>query len=195
YCFTLDSGSCMPVDSSGQVVFDNVTDGAHTVTESANLAHSGYTFDSGAGTNCVFAGSTATATVAAGTTATNASCTFKNKLTAPPKVTVTKSCPNGAANSGDRFQVQLNGSNVGTALACGGSIDVNPTAGQAYAITEAAAGTTDFSNYTSSSSTGCAGTLANFGDSASCTITNTLKAAAKVTVTKACPNGKANDGD
>src|SRR5437588_6491850 len=191
YCFTLDSGTCTAIDSSGQVTFTAVSDGAHTVTESSNLAHAGYTFDSGTGTNCVFSGSAATATVASGTTATNASCTFKNKLTAQPKVTVTKSCPNGAANSGDRFQVQLNGSNVGTALACGGSLDVNPTPGQAYTITESAAGTTDFANYTSSSSAGCSGTL-SFGGTATCTITNTRKALPKVTGTKACPNGPAN---
>ncbi len=194
YCFTLDSGTCTPIDASGQVTFTGVSDGAHTITESSNLAHPGYTFDSGTGTNCVFSGSTATATVAAGTTATNAACTFKNKLTAPPKVTVTKSCPNGPANAGDRFQVQLNGSNVGTALTCGGSLDVNPTPGQAYTITEAAAGTTDFANYNSSLSAGCSGTL-SFGGTAACTITNTLKAAPKVTVTKACPDGPAGSGD
>jgi len=194
YCFMLDSGACTPIDSSGQVVFVNVVDGAHTITESSNLAHPGYTFDSGVGTNCTFAGSTATATVAQGTTATNASCTFKNKLTAPPKVTVTKSCPTGAANSGDRFQVRLNGVDAGTALACGGSIDVSPTPGQAYSVTEAAAGTTDFANYTSSLGSGCAGTL-TFGGTATCTITNTRKAAPKVTVTKSCPGGPANAGD
>jgi uncharacterized repeat protein (TIGR01451 family) len=194
YCFTLDSGTCTAIDSSGQVVFSAVSDGPHTITESNNLQNSGYTFDSGTGTNCTFNGSTATATVAAGTTATNASCTFKNKLTAPPKVTVTKSCPNGAANAGDRFQIQLNGSNVGTALACEGSIDVNPTPGQAYSITEAAAGTTDFANYTSSLSAGCSGTL-SFGGTATCTITNSRKALPKVTVTKSCPNGPANAGD
>jgi uncharacterized repeat protein (TIGR01451 family) len=194
YCFTLDAGTCTPINASGQVTFAAVSDGSHTITESSNLAHPGYTFDSGTGTNCTFSGSTATATVASGTTATNASCTFKNKLTAQPKVTVTKSCPNGAANSGDRFQVQLNGTNVGTALACGGSIDVNPAPGQAYSITEIAAGTTDFANYTSSLSSGCAGTL-TFGGTASCTITNTLKAAPKVTVTKSCPSGPAASGD
>src|SRR5439155_22301867 len=107
----------------------------------------------------------------------------------------TKSCPNGAANTGDRFQVQNNGSNAGTALACSGSLDIPATAGQAYAMTEAAAGTTDLANYTSSLGTGCSGTLAHFGDSASCTITNTLKAAPKVTVTKACPDGTAGGGD
>jgi len=40
YCFTLDGGSCTPIDSSGQVVFVNVTDGAHTITESSNSLHS-----------------------------------------------------------------------------------------------------------------------------------------------------------
>ena len=194
YCFTLDAGTCTAIDANGQVTFATVSDGAHTITESSNLAHAGYTFDSGTGTNCTFSGSTATATVASGTTATNAACTFKNKLTAPPKVTVTKSCPNGAANSGDRFQVQLNGSNAGSALACGDSLDVNPTPGQAYTITEAAAGTTDFANYSSSLSAGCSGTL-SFGGTAACTITNTLKAAPKVTVTKSCPNGPAASGD
>jgi uncharacterized repeat protein (TIGR01451 family) len=194
YCFTMDSGTCAAVDSNGQAVFTAASDGPHTITESNNLQSSGYTFDSGTGTNCTFNGSTATATVAAGTTATNASCTFKNKLTAPPKVTITKSCPNGAANASDRFQVQLNGSNVGTALACGGGIDVNPTAGQSYSITEAAAGTTDFNNYTSSLSAGCSGTL-SFGGTATCTITNSRKALPKVMVTKSCPNGPANPAD
>jgi uncharacterized repeat protein (TIGR01451 family) len=194
YCFTLDSGTCTSVDSNGQVVFNAVSDGPHTITESSNQLHSGYTFESGVGTNCTFSGSTATATVAQGPTATNASCTFKNKLTAPPKVTVTKSCPSGAANSGDRFQARLNSVDAGTALACGGSVDVNPTAGQAYSITEGAAGTTDFTNYTSSLSAGCSGTL-TFGGTAACTITNTRKAAPKVTVTKSCPAGPASSGD
>ncbi|TML85180.1 MAG: DUF11 domain-containing protein [Actinobacteria bacterium] len=196
YCFTLDGGTCTPIDSSGQVVFAKVTDGAHTITESANLAQSGYTFDSGTGTNCTFSQGTATATVAQGTTATNATCTFKNKLTAPPKVTVTKSCPQGAADADDRFQIQLNGSNAGTALACGGTVDVNPTAGQAYTITEVAGnGTTNLGDYTSSSSGGCAGTL-NFGGTNTCTITNTLKALPTVTVTKDCdPNAGADADD
>ncbi len=196
YCFTLDAGACTPIDSSGQVVFANVADGTHTITESANLAHSGYTFDSGTGTNCTFSQGTATATVAQGTTATNATCTFKNKLTAPPKVTVTKSCSPGPADADDRFQIQLNGSNVGGALACGGTLDVNPTAGQAYAITEVAGNaTTNLGDYTSSSSSGCSGTL-NFGGTDTCTITNALKALPTVTVTKDCvPNAGADADD
>jgi uncharacterized repeat protein (TIGR01451 family) len=194
YCFTLDSGTCTAIDASGQLVFANVSDGTHTITESNNLQNSGYTFDSGTGTNCTFVGSTATATVAAGTTATNASCTFKNKLTALPKVTVTKSCPNGAADTGDRFQVQLNGQNAGTALVCGGSLDVNPTPGQAYSVTEVAAGTTNLSDYTSGTSAGCSGTL-NYGGTADCTITNTLKALQSVTVTKDCAPDAGADAD
>ena len=195
YCFTLDSGTCTAIDSSGQVVFANVSDGAHTITESANLAHAGYTFDSGTGENCTFTGSTATATVAQGTTATNATCTFKNKLTAPPKVTVTKSCSPGPADADDRFQVQLNGSNTGSALACGGTLDVAPTPGQAYSITEVAGnGTTNLADYTSSLSTGCSGTL-NFGGTATCTITNTLKALPTVTVTKDCDSNGGADAD
>jgi len=123
-------------------------------------------------------------------------CTITNTLKAAPKVTVNKVCPGGKASSGDRFQVKLDGSNAGESpLDCGGSLDVTVTAGAAYAITEGAAGTTDLANYTSSRSDDCSGTLANFGDTATCTITNTLKAAPKVTVTKACPNGKANSGD
>jgi uncharacterized repeat protein (TIGR01451 family) len=195
YCFTLDAGTCTAIDSNGQVVFANVSDGAHTITESANLAHAGYTFDSGTGTNCVFNGSTATATVAQGATATNATCTFKNKLTAQPKVTVTKSCSPGPADADDRFQVQLNGSNAGAALACSGTLDVNPTPGQPYSITEVAGNaTTNLADYTSSLSAGCSGTL-NFGGTASCTITNTLKALPTVTVTKDCDPNVGADAD
>jgi uncharacterized repeat protein (TIGR01451 family) len=196
YCFTLDAGTCTAIDASGQVVFANVSDGAHTITESSNLAHAGYTFDSGTGTNCVFNGSTATATVAQGATATNATCTFKNKLTAQPKVTVTKSCSPGPADADDRFQVQLNGSNAGAALACSGSLDVNPTPGQAYSITEVAGNaTTNLADYTSSLSAGCSGTL-TYGGTATCTITNTLKALPTVTVTKDCdPNAGADADD
>jgi len=123
------------------------------------------------------------------------SCTITNTLKAAPKVTVTKLCPNGAAGSGDRFQAKLDGQDTGDPLACAGSLDVSVTPGAAYAITEGAAGTTDLANYTSSLSEDCSGTLANFGDTATCTITNTLKDAPKLTVNKVCPNGKANDGD
>src|SRR5207249_1264577 len=58
-------------------------DGQHTITETQLVFTQGtYTFDSGSGTNCTFSGSTATATVASGTTATDATCIFNNKKTA-----------------------------------------------------------------------------------------------------------------
>jgi uncharacterized repeat protein (TIGR01451 family) len=111
-------------------------------------------------------------------------CTITNELKPAPAVTVTKACPNGAAAASDRFQVQLGGKAVGDALACGGHLTVNVDAGAAYSIDEAAAGTTDLANYTTSRSDGCAGTLAHFGDTASCTITNTLKPAPILLVIK-----------
>jgi hypothetical protein len=82
YCFTLDGGSCVPTDSSGQVLFSNVTpDGDHTVTETQlDFTQGIYEFVSGSGTNCTFSDSTATAEVYAGTTATNATCIFNNGL-------------------------------------------------------------------------------------------------------------------
>src|SRR5207244_2521567 len=123
------------------------------------------------------------------------SCTITNTLKAAPKVTVTKSCPNGKANAGDRFQAKRNGSSVGDPLDCAGSTDVSVTAGGAYSIAEGAAGTTDLDNYSTTLSEGCSGTLAHFGDTASCTITNSLKESPKVTVTKSCPNRRANAGD
>src|SRR5207244_3379847 len=80
-----------------------------------------------------------------------ATCTITNTLKAAPKVTVTKACPNGKANDGDRFQVKRNGINVGAPLDCGAEAndhtDVTVTAGVAYTITEGAAGTADLANY------------------------------------------------
>jgi uncharacterized repeat protein (TIGR01451 family) len=122
------------------------------------------------------------------------SCTITNTLKAAPKVTVTKVCQ-VKASSGDRFQVKLDDSDTGAPLDCGDSLDVSVAVGTDYVITEGAAGTTDLANYTSSLSEDCSGKLANFGDTATCTITNTLKDAPKLTVNKVCPNGKANDGD
>src|SRR5207247_97450 len=129
-------------------------------------------------------------------------CTITNTLKAAPKVTVTKACPGGKASSGDRFQVKRNGTNVGTPLDCGAETndhtDVIVTAGAAYNIAEGAAGTTDLANYTTTFGEGCSGTLAHFGDTADCTITNTLKAAPKLTVVKHVVNdngGTKNAGD
>src|SRR5438093_3784129 len=190
YCFTLDGGSVQCTDSNGGTVFQNVTpDGNHTITESQNP---GYGFDHGSGTtNCTFSGSTATAAIAAGRPATAATCSFYNKLLPAPVVTVSKVCSAKAAST-DRFGVVLNGSPTGDALDCGGSAQVQVTPGQAYTIAEAGAGTpaADLANYSIGYSAGCSGTLIN-GQTGTCTITNTLKAAPVVTVMKSCPNGKA----
>src|SRR5205085_5180576 len=124
------------------------------------------------------------------------SCTITNTLEAAPVVTVTKSCPNGKAATGDRFQVKSNGTEVGSPLDCGTSLGVLPGPGVAYTITEGAAGTTDLSNYeTPVYSAGCSGALAHFGDTATCTITNTLKTQPVVHVTKTCATEKAAPGD
>src|SRR5205823_1798221 len=97
-----------------------------------------------------------------------ASCTITNSLKEPPKVTVTKSGPNGKANAGDRFQAKRAGRDGGEALDCAGSTDVSVAAGDAYSIAEAAAGTTDLANYTTTFGEGCEGTLVHFGDTANC---------------------------
>src|SRR5207249_4591828 len=81
-------------------------------------------------------------------------------------------CPNGKANASDRFQVKRNGTNVGSALDCDGSVDVTVTAAQQYTITDAGARATALANYGSSFGDGCTGTLAHFGDTSSCTLTN-----------------------
>ncbi|MBA3366941.1 MAG: hypothetical protein H0U03_14370, partial [Actinobacteria bacterium] len=126
-------------------------------------------------------------------------CTFTNTKKPPnATVAVTKSCPNNANATTDRFQVKLGANNVGDPLACGGSLNVTVPANTNYTITEAAAGTTDFSNYeTPQYSAGCSSTTGGLagGGSATCTITNTLKANPVVTVTKACPDGPDADTD
>ena len=82
YRFCLDVSTCLSTDANGQVQFINVTpDGAHAITEQQLLFNQGtYVFDSVVNaTNCVQNGTAATATVAAGATPTNATCTFRNK--------------------------------------------------------------------------------------------------------------------
>ncbi len=155
-------------------VFSDLT-GTVTVTEAAagTTTLDNYTQSS--------SGCSALALVRGGTQLT---CTLTNTLKAAPTVSVDKACPNGKANAGDRFQVKRNGTNVGTALDCDGTTEVTVTAGVAYTITEGAAGTADLANYTTAFGEGCSGTLAHFGDTADCTITNTLKAAPKLTVIK-----------
>src|SRR5205823_3089242 len=117
----------------------------------------------------------------------SATCTITNARKSPPVVTVTKSCPNGKAADGDRFQVKLGGNAAGAPLDCDDSVDLHPTAGTRYTITARRAADLDLGNYDAPAyAAGCTGTLAHFGDSATCTITNALKNAPTVTVTKGC---------
>src|SRR5207247_2666831 len=115
-----------------------------------------------------------------------------------PTVLVTKNCaPDAGADADDRFQITNNDSNTGSPLACEGSLTLTLQGGAAFDIDEVAGNqTTDLSNYTETRSAGCtdADGLAR-GETGSCTITNTLKAAPTVTVNKVCPDGKANAGD
>jgi len=80
YSFTLDGTTTLSTNASGQVIFTNITpNGAHSITETQlDFSQGTYQFISGSGVNCTFVGSTATATVSSGTTATNASCNFNN---------------------------------------------------------------------------------------------------------------------
>ncbi len=79
--------TCRSTDANGQVVFTNVPDGSHAITEQQlDFSQGTYAFVSGSGTGvnggtCTFSGSTATATVVGDTTnPDSATCTFNNGL-------------------------------------------------------------------------------------------------------------------
>ncbi len=97
WAFSLDGAAAVPTNSDGKVVFTNVTpNGIHTVTEVNGPANQ--SFISGSGTNCIFNGSVASATVTSGTTATDATCIFNNGA-AGAKLTIIKDAkPNNAQN-------------------------------------------------------------------------------------------------
>jgi hypothetical protein len=128
-------------------------------------------------------------TVASDGTAT---CTVVNTPKAAPQLTISKSCPNSAAASTDRFQAQNNGSNVGAALACGDSVTVTLTPNTGYSISEVAAGTpaANLANYTTTYSTDCSNSsgLARGAATPTCTITNTLRKFTVVTLV--CEGGQ-----
>jgi len=97
--FSLDEGAPEATDANGEVVFTNVTpDGNHTITESGGPL--GQTFLNGGGTYCTFTQSTATANVAAGSTAKDATCIFNNGV-APGKIKIIKNAvPNNLTDFG-----------------------------------------------------------------------------------------------
>jgi hypothetical protein len=127
---------------------------------------------------------------------TTVTCTFVNQLRPAPLVTINKSCPDGVHATTDRFQPKNGSADAGNAIACGGSTSFTATPDVAYNITEAAAGdpAANLANYTTTYSADCNKTLAR-GGTATCTITNALKAAPLVTINKSCPNGVFASGD
>ncbi|NNL69772.1 MAG: DUF11 domain-containing protein, partial [Acidimicrobiia bacterium] len=94
YEFTLSGADGGPftasTDATGTVVFQNVIGGPLSVTETQlDFTEGTYEFISGTGTNCTFTGDVATPSVAAGTTATSATCIFRNGVV-EADLTVTK---------------------------------------------------------------------------------------------------------
>ncbi|MDO8617179.1 MAG: hypothetical protein Q7T33_15830, partial [Dehalococcoidia bacterium] len=185
YCFRLDGGTCVATNGSGQVVFTNVTpDGAHTITETQlDFTQGTYAFVSGSGTSCTFSGSTATATVAAGSTATNATCTFNNRLDTGTITIIKDAVPNDAQDFSfsstcfaafsldDDTDITL--SNTKTASHAPGSctvIEDTPAAG--WNLTNLVC-TDPTSNSTVNIGTRTATIALAAGESVSCTFTNT----------------------
>jgi hypothetical protein len=172
FCFTLDSGSCVPTNASGQVVFTNVTpDGPHTVTETQLVNPGTYPFVSGSGTNCTFNGSTATATVASGETATDATCTFNNGAQKPHlKLVKTVTNDNGGTAQATAFTLSAAGPTPLSGPG-GAESDVNPGT---YTLSE-----TSVAGYTAGSWSCMGGTFTGpdkialaVNQSATCTIDN-----------------------
>ncbi len=152
YCFKLDNGACALTDGTGRVVFTNVTDGAHTVTEEQMVFTQGtYAFVSGTGTNCTFTGSTATADVAAGTTAKDATCTFQNRVQRGKLELVKDLVP---ATDGGLFNLAI--SRGPTPVASAPNVSDGGTTGEqtldtgTYTVAETAGIGTVLTNYTSS---------------------------------------------
>ncbi len=95
WCFTISPD---PNSQSGTIcgpsgIFTGLPTGSYTITESSV---NGYSFASGTGTNCTFNGSTATASVATGTTATNGTCNFHNAQQTGSITIVKDAVPNDA---------------------------------------------------------------------------------------------------
>jgi Prealbumin-like fold domain len=199
FCFKLDSGTCVATNSSGQVVFLNVSDGVHTITEQQlNFTQGTYTFASGSGTNCAFVDSTATATVASGRPATSASCTFNNKLskgTLIVKKAVVNDDGGTAAASAFTLHVKKGGTDVAGSPAAGSASGTSYSldAG-AYVVSEDAPP----AGYTQTGISGDCDASGNVtvvaGQTKTCTITNN-DVAPKLTVEKKCPSGAAATTD
>jgi hypothetical protein len=165
----VDGASVGTAAGCGQSRSTNVTPGSHTVSETAAGTTVLSDYDSVTGGACASDGSI---TLTAGQTAT---CTITN--TRKPKITVTKTCPNGKQSSGDRFEVVNNGTRTGYILDCGESTTFLVAAGSPLNVTEAVPDgnkTTNLANYRFTRSAGCTSTALPAGATVACTITNTL---------------------
>lgn len=181
YCFSLDGGTCASIDSSGQVIFTNVTpDGVHTITETQlDFSQGTYQFVSGSGTNCTFSGASpnAAATVAAGTTPTNASCIFNNGL-ATGTLRVIKNVINdngGTATAADfNLHVKSGSTDVSGSPAAGSETGTVYTLNAGTYVVSEDAPPSGYSQTGFSGDCDVSGSITlNIGDEKSCTITNT----------------------
>jgi uncharacterized repeat protein (TIGR01451 family) len=124
-------------------------------------------------------------------------CTITNTLKPKPQLRIEKSCPNGAHDNDESFQMRNNASSVGDPLQCGGSMTITLEPNTPWSITEIAGPSTSLANYIVDFSDGdCTGAgLARGASTPTCTIDNTLKAAPKLTVQKVCPDGAKSQTD
>ncbi|MCH7492979.1 hypothetical protein IID19_05360, partial [Patescibacteria group bacterium] len=158
-------------DSS--VFIDNISpDGNYTVTENGPA---NYQFVSGSGTNCTFVSDTATATVAAGKPATDATCTFSNDLT---EGTLTVNKVLIPSNDPGLFNLKIDGVTAGTGanVGNGGTTGAQTVSTGSHTVAETAGNNTSLSNYTSVISGECdsqGNVTVGAGDNKVCTITNT----------------------
>ncbi len=171
-------------DGQSSVVINNVSpDGIYSVTETGPA---GYSFASGAGTNCSFSNDTASATVAAGDPATNATCTFTNVVDGS-SVTVTKIVTNdngGTAVVSD-FPLFVDATPVTSGVSA-------PFAPGTYTISE-----TNLTGYVGTIGGDCAadGTITlGEAQNANCTITNDDQQGS-LTVVKAVDGGSLSASD
>ena len=143
-----------PATGGDSVQFLDLPNGNYQITETGIA---GYEFVLGEGTNCPFGGtSTGTATVASGTTATNATCIFHNAPVVPDNgsIQVVKDLvPSDDLGTFNLFIDDENGDPVGlgaTGVGDGGTTAVESVPPGTYTVGETAATGTSLSDYSRS---------------------------------------------
>jgi uncharacterized repeat protein (TIGR01451 family) len=164
----VDSSTVGAVAGCGDDRTTELSPGSYTVDETGAGGTDLSNYDSTVGGACAANGSI---TLSAGQTAT---CTITNVR--KPQLTVEKSCQ-PVGDSG-RFNLQVDGTTLGTPAGCGQSRSVTVSPGT-HTVSESGAAGTDLADYGTSIGGACNGqgqiTLAA-GQSATCTITNVRKA-------------------